>query len=159
MKQIRNTPAKATRIVATVSDMWPPPRLTRAVVRLRAGPSQWLKGLQTFLISNGCSGQYDAVSASACRACRALIDRGEMSRYNEANAGIMFRCNYRFNENIDLGAITLEVLNLCKRSSPPSARINRGRPLLASDGPTTTPVLPSFKSKNRRSGLSETAFP
>src|SRR5215468_11059936 len=37
IKQIRNTPAKATRIVATVSSMWLPPLLTRAGVRLRAG--------------------------------------------------------------------------------------------------------------------------
>ncbi len=37
MKQIRNTPAKATRMVATVSSMSPPPWLTRAGVRLRRG--------------------------------------------------------------------------------------------------------------------------
>src|SRR5262249_13104686 len=38
MKQIRNTPAKATRIVATVSSMRPPPQLTRAGVLLRVEP-------------------------------------------------------------------------------------------------------------------------
>src|SRR5882672_5417997 len=32
MKQIRNTPAKVTRTVATVSSMAPPPRLARAWV-------------------------------------------------------------------------------------------------------------------------------
>jgi hypothetical protein len=38
MKQIRNTPAKVTRIVVTVSSMAPPPSLARAGVRV--GPSQ-----------------------------------------------------------------------------------------------------------------------
>src|SRR5262249_14361944 len=40
MKQIRNTPAKATRIVATVSSMRPPPQLTRAGVRRRVVSSR-----------------------------------------------------------------------------------------------------------------------
>ena len=34
MKQIRNTPAKVTRIVVTVSSMTPPPSLVRAGARV-----------------------------------------------------------------------------------------------------------------------------
>src|SRR5580765_3014557 len=44
MKQIRNTPAKATRIVAAVSSMRPPPWSRRAGVYERAG--RWLRRAQ-----------------------------------------------------------------------------------------------------------------
>src|ERR1700722_2494897 len=75
------------------------------------------------LVSNGCSGAIRGRRRERLSRRPGLIDRRNLriSRYNRVDTDMMSRYNSRFNQNIELGAINVEV-----RISEAGRRYRRG---------------------------------